>query len=114
MAKPSCALAQSPAQAAPAASLSQTPSNQIAEQLLSQIVITAYDTEQRLRETPLDIVELHEYEIEQLRQTIARLGWMADVALKRMGSMECLQRGDAAAWLLPPTAGAVLAQGAQA
>jgi hypothetical protein len=81
----------------------QTPADRIVEQLLGQITMTAYSTEQRLRETPGDVPEIYESEIELLRHTVARLGWMADLALKSMGSNDCLLCGDATAWLLAPS-----------
>jgi hypothetical protein len=83
------------------------------ENLLAEIASTAYLTEQRLRNTPGDIPELYEHEVELLRNTVARLGWMADLALKRLGSLNTMRDGDAAAWMLTPLAVELLSQEVQ-
>lgn len=72
------------------------------ENLLGEIASMAYCTEKQLRCTPADIPETYEHEAEMLRGVVARLGWIADMALKRLGSINCIHEGDAAAWLLPP------------
>ena len=104
MAKSSCASAQSPTQAAP---------DRAIENLLSQIATTAHLAEMRLRESPGDCPELHEYEVDELRHVIARMGWMADLALNQMGSHDGVHRADPVAWLLPPSTVAALARGGQ-
>jgi hypothetical protein len=93
--------------AAPAASVNDSPKSVLSsdpaiENLLSEIAATAYATELRLRETPGDDPELTVLECDVLRDVVKRMGWMADVALSRLGSLSNIHNGDAAFWLLPP------------
>lgn len=72
------------------------------EALFAEIASRAYLTKQQQRESDIgvDHDELM-LDIEELRATVAQMGWMADIALKRLGSANCIHDGDAAAWLLP-------------
>ena len=80
------------------------------EHLLGEIANTAYVTELRLRNTPGDAKELYEYEVDLLRQTVARMGWMADIALQRLDStINMVHRGSAEDWLLSPKLNELLA-----
>ncbi|MGI4776613.1 MAG: hypothetical protein ACRYGA_00615 [Janthinobacterium lividum] len=84
------------------------------EHLLGEIASTANFTEMRLRNTPGDCVELYEYEVDLLRQTVARMGWMADIALRRLGSIgSMVHSGNAEDWLLSPKMNELLAIEAQ-
>ena len=78
------------------------------EHLLGEIASTAYVTELRLRHTPGDCDELLAHEVDQLRQTVARMGWMADMALRRLGSI-VVHSGRAEDWLLSPRMNELLA-----
>ncbi|MGF6526034.1 hypothetical protein [Variovorax sp. PvP013] len=80
------------------------------EILLAEIATTAYSTEQELRASPADNAELYEHEVDRLRGVVARLGWMADIALQRLGSIHTLCNGHAEQWLLPPLAIELLSQ----
>lgn len=83
------------------------------EALLAEIASTAYFTEARAATASAPEPEEMTFELARLRDTIARMGWMADVALKRLDSENCMYEGDAAAWLLPAGCFEVLAQGVQ-
>lgn len=87
----------------------QTTPDGAIEHLLAEIASTAYFTERRLRSTPGDSTELFEFEADLLRNTMARLGWLADMALQRLGSVNCLQDGRAESWLLAPLTNDLLA-----
>ena len=98
-------------QAAPAASVNDSPkvvslADPAIEALLAEIASTAYFTERRLRNLPADLhvdATSYEMQIDDLRLVVARLGWMADVALQRLDSINTMRNGHAEQWLLPPS-----------
>ena len=69
------------------------------EPLLAEIASIAYMTEQGLRNTCRS--DALESEFSLLRDTVARLGWIADIGLRRLGSLNCMHEGKADEWLLP-------------
>lgn len=73
------------------------------EALLSQIASTAYLTDRRLRLVPVGDARIDEMEIDALRDVVMRMGWMADIALQRLGSINTMHNGHAEQWLLPPS-----------
>lgn len=70
------------------------------EGVLSEIASGAYLTE-RGPQSSVGDVEALEYENNVLRGLIAKMGWMADLALRRLDSANCIHNGEAEAWLLP-------------
>jgi hypothetical protein len=109
-------------QAAPAASVNDfsqvvLSSDPAIEALLAEIASTAYLTERLQSDLPLDLpfdATNHQTQIDNLRLVVARLGWMADIALQRLGSMNTMRNGDAAQWLLPAVCvDALMVTGAQ-
>lgn len=91
--------------AAPAASVNDSSkivlsSDPAIEVLLAEIVDVAHGAEQHMRLTPFDTPEIHEYHASMLRGVVARLGWMADIALQRLGSIHTMCNGSAEQWLL--------------
>jgi len=71
------------------------------ESLLGEIASMAYCTDKHLSNHPADVNDAYQYEADMLRDVVARMGWIADMALKRLDSINCIHGGDAAAWLLP-------------
>ena len=79
------------------------------EKLFAEIANTAYVAELRLiSSSPSGDADATELELDTLRQVVKQMGWMADFALKQLGSLHCIHEGDAAAWLLWPTTTALL------
>lgn len=75
----------------------------VIEKLLAEIANTANVAELRLiSSAPAGCLDATELELDTLRQVVKQMGWMADFALKRLGSPHCINGGDAAAWLLWP------------
>ncbi|RYG57334.1 MAG: hypothetical protein EON56_02680 [Alphaproteobacteria bacterium] len=82
------------------------------EALLGEITSAAYFTESL--HAKLDVTEGDkDDEIHALRQVVARMGWMADMALHRLGSHNCLREGRAQDWLLTPVTLDAFRAGAQ-
>lgn len=79
------------------------------EGLLAEIASVAYLTD-RGPQARVGEVEALEHENTALRSVISRMGWLADIALHRLGSDNCLRQGKANAWLLPCTVSDALAQ----
>ena len=84
------------------------------EQLLAEIASVAYLTGDRPCKVIGSSTEELEREIGALFDIVARLGWMADIALHRLDSDNCLRQGEAALWLLPPAVTNTLALQVQA
>lgn len=82
------------------------------EALLAEIASTAYFTEQLFRKVA-GVEDQQEDEIDTLRSAVARMGWMADLALKRQGSHRVMFEGSAEHWLLPPDCALAMTQGEQ-
>ena len=74
------------------------------EALLAEIASTAFLTEEMLQESIWDRPEAAVSMCRVLRKTIARMGWMADIGLHRLDSINCMRDGDAAQWMMPPYA----------
>lgn len=72
------------------------------EALLAEIVNTAHRTGDMLRYCNHDDVRTAPHLVRQLEQTVAQLGWTADLALHRMDSMSSLHAGRAECWLFSP------------
>jgi hypothetical protein len=82
----------------------QSDIEKMVEPLLAEIASVAYMTEEGLRGQSSDgSLAATTAENEMLRHTVARMGWMADVLLHRLESINCMREGNAASWLLPPT-----------
>lgn len=81
------------------------------EALLAEIAATAYLTEELLKSSNHDAgFDTCTHMLHVLRHTVRRLGWMADMGLKRIDSINCMHDGDAASWLLSPMAKEALAE----
>lgn len=80
------------------------PQTEAWEALLSEIASTAFLAEEMLQESIWDSPEASACMSRMLRQTIARMGWMADIGLHRLGSSNCMHGGDAVQWMMPPYA----------
>lgn len=92
---------------APAVSVTDSPkvvssADPAIENLLGEIALLAHRTDHRLRLTPCDARDLDEIEVDTLRDIVMRMGWMADVALQRLGSSDTVRNGHAEQWLLTP------------
>lgn len=90
--------------------VNQTVPDTAIEQLLSEIASVAYVTGDRPCKVIGSSTEELEREIDALFDIVARLGWMADIALRRLDSDNCLRQGEAEAWLLPPSVKNAIAQ----
>ncbi|UST54919.1 hypothetical protein NF681_06945 [Comamonadaceae bacterium OTU4NAUVB1] len=95
-------------QAAPAASVNDflkvaSSADPAIESLLSEIAALAHRTDHRLRLLPCGDGEIDAIEVDTLRDVVMRMGWMADVALQRLDSINTMRNGHAEQWLLPPS-----------
>ena len=87
----------------------QSAPDAVIENLFAEIANTANVAELRLiSSSPGGDPDATELEFDTLRQVVKQMGWMADFALKRLGSSRCVHEGDAAAWLLYSTTAALL------
>ena len=82
------------------------------ESMLSEINSAAYFTESLFQKVGAP-AESQEDEVQTLRDIIARMGWMADLALNRLGSPNCMYEGRAEEWLLSPRSKKMIEEGAQ-
>lgn len=76
---------------------------QAVEGLLGQIAQIAHSTEQMLRNT--DATGSYEeavLESTMLRETVARLGWLSDLALTKINSVHRIHDGNAVPWMTWP------------